>query len=83
MPEPMHMDTTPKRAPLPRRASSCSSVAVSLAPVQPRGCPIAIAPPLGLTFSGSSPSFSMQYVACRQVQAFAAAMLGRRFDKLA
>src|ERR1035438_9256040 len=31
-------------------------VAVSLAPVHPRGCPNAIAPPFGFTFSGSSPA---------------------------
>jgi hypothetical protein len=32
MPLPMHMETMPKRADLPRRAISCSSVAVALAP---------------------------------------------------
>ena len=31
-------------------------LAVSLAPVHPSGCPSAIAPPLGLTRSGSSPA---------------------------
>lgn len=34
MPLPMHIDTTPKRAALPRRAISCSSVAVARAPTQ-------------------------------------------------
>lgn len=147
IPEPMHMDTTPKRAALPRLRISCSSVAVARAPaaqphpnsarpehpqdhspwaargqdrpptqahsglhpdssnavrsqagmlplrehigakalqmkqgrdsdwdilfgisvpVHPRGWPRAMAPPLGLTLSGSSPSFSTQYVACRE-----------------
>ena len=31
--------------------------------MQPRGCPRATAPPLGLTFSTSRPSFWQQYVA--------------------
>mmetsp|Transcript_12586 Transcript_12586/g.50574 ORF Transcript_12586/g.50574 Transcript_12586/m.50574 type:complete len:273 (-) Transcript_12586:449-1267(-) len=62
MPLPMHMLTTPLRA--PRRRISCISVATHLAPVAPNGCPSAMAPPLTFTFSTSSPSFSAQYVAC-------------------
>lgn len=34
MPLPMHMETMPKRADLPRRAISCSSVAVARAPAE-------------------------------------------------
>mmetsp|Transcript_2528 Transcript_2528/g.6729 ORF Transcript_2528/g.6729 Transcript_2528/m.6729 type:complete len:322 (+) Transcript_2528:273-1238(+) len=64
MPEPMHIDTTPKRAPRPRRRISCSSVAVMRAPVQPSGWPSAMAPPLGLTFASSMPRCFTQYVAC-------------------
>ena len=37
-----------------RRLSSRMMLAVSLAPVHPRGCPSAIAPPLALTRAGSS-----------------------------
>ena len=96
-PEPIHMDTTPNRAALPRRCSSCSSVttwwseggrqrtgdeqeghtqrssvpACSLwrtpvhhltwrAPVQPSGCPSAMAPPFGLTLAGSMPRWRTQ-----------------------
>mmetsp|Transcript_26178 Transcript_26178/g.57194 ORF Transcript_26178/g.57194 Transcript_26178/m.57194 type:complete len:241 (-) Transcript_26178:703-1425(-) len=64
MPEPMHIETTPKRAALPRRRISCSSVAVARAPVAPRGWPRAMAPPLGFTLDSSMPSFFTQYVAC-------------------
>ena len=39
----------------PLRFSSCSSVAICRAPVQPSGCPNAMAPPLGLTFSIGMP----------------------------
>jgi len=42
-------------------------VSVSTAPVAPSGCPSAIAPPCGFTFSGSMPSFAksrMQASAC-------------------
>ena len=43
IPEPMHMDTTPKRAALPRLRISCSSVAVARAPAaQP--CPSSARP---------------------------------------
>lgn len=55
MPLPMHMLTTPKRAPGPRRPISFSNVAVMRAPVHPRGCPKAMAPPLGLTCKGKVP----------------------------
>lgn len=37
MPLPMHMDTMPKRADLPRRCISCSSVAVARAPADDNG----------------------------------------------
>ena len=37
------------------RSSSCSSVVISFAPVQPSGWPSAIAPPFTLSFSGSAP----------------------------
>jgi len=43
----------------PRRRNSCSSVVVILAPEQPSGWPMAIAPPFTLTSSGSSLSSSM------------------------
>ena len=56
-PTPMHMVAAPRRP--PRRRISCSSVVVILAPEQPSGWPIAIAPPLTLTVSGSSLSSSM------------------------
>ena len=45
-------------------------VAVSLAPVQPSGCPNAIAPPLGLTFSGSRPASLMTPRACAAKASF-------------
>jgi hypothetical protein len=35
-------------------------VATCLAPVAPKGCPIAIAPPLRLTFSKSMPNFLIE-----------------------
>jgi hypothetical protein len=37
---------------LPYLLSSGNKVQIYLAPVAPRGCPRAIAPPLGLTLSG-------------------------------
>ncbi len=48
---------------LPLRRSSLSSVTTCRAPVQPRGWPRAMAPPLGFTFSNGMPSFSTQYTA--------------------
>src|SRR5215213_9775721 len=54
MPPPTHIVTIPYR-PL-RRSNSRRMLAVSFAPVQPSGWPRAIAPPLTLTFSGSSPN---------------------------
>ncbi|WVY96981.1 hypothetical protein V8G54_029132 [Vigna mungo] len=57
----MHIDITPNLQSLPRFFISCNSVATHRAPVAPRGCPIAIAPPLTLIFSGSSPSLFRQY----------------------
>ena len=50
----MQADATPYF--LPRRRSSSSSVSSSRAPLAPSGWPIAIAPPLTLTFSRSRPS---------------------------
>lgn len=47
----------------PLRLSSLSSVTTCRAPVQPKGWPSAIAPPLGFTFSIGIPSFSTQYTA--------------------
>lgn len=47
----------------PLRFNSLSKVTTCRAPVQPRGCPRAIAPPRGLTFSMGMPSFSTQYTA--------------------
>ena len=48
----------PKRPPV--RSSSCMSFTVRIAPVAPRGCPRAIAPPFGFTFAGSSESSLLQ-----------------------
>jgi len=45
------------------RFNSCIRVATCLAPVQPRGCPKAIAPPFGLTFSIGISNFLTQYEA--------------------
>lgn len=47
----------------PLRFNSLSKVTTWRAPVQPSGCPSAIAPPRGLTFSMGIPSFSTQYTA--------------------
>ena len=54
MPPPTHIVTMPNRA--RRRRISCSSVAVSLAPVHPSGWPSAMAPPLTFRRSGSMAS---------------------------
>src|ERR1019366_7702765 len=56
-PTPMHMVAAARA--VPRRRSSCNRVVVILAPEQPSGWPIAIAPPLTFTRSGSSLSSSM------------------------
>jgi Kef-type K+ transport system membrane component KefB len=61
-PTPMHMAAAARAA--PRRRISCSRVVVILAPEQPSGWPIAIAPPFTLTSSGSSLSSSMTAMAC-------------------
>merc|ERR1712046_201749 len=55
------MVTTPYLAPL--RLSSGSIVAIKRAPVEPRGCPSAIAPPLTLTLAGSTLRCSAQNTA--------------------
>src|SRR5690606_22741375 len=51
-PPPMQAEATPYRPPL--RRSSCIKVRTRRAPVAPRGCPSAIAPPFTLTLSRSS-----------------------------
>merc|ERR1739848_610342 len=61
IPLPMHMETTPYLLFL--FAISWSKVAVHLAPVHPRGCPKAMAPPLTFTLDVSNPSFFTLYVA--------------------
>ena len=53
-PPPQHIVTSPIS--LSERSSSCSSVVISRAPVDPSGCPSAIAPPLTFTRSMSGPS---------------------------
>ena len=55
-PTPMHMVAAPRAA--PRRRISCSRVVTIRAPEQPSGWPMAIAPPLTLTRSGSNLSSS-------------------------
>src|SRR2546422_7106430 len=57
MPPPTHIVTIPYRA--ARRCISYSNVAVNLDPVQPSGCPKAMAPPLTFTFDGSRPNSRM------------------------
>ncbi|CAM5410503.1 hypothetical protein RLIN73S_02315 [Rhodanobacter lindaniclasticus] len=52
MPVPMHMVTMPYFCFL--RRMPCTSVAMRTAPVAPSGWPSAMAPPSGLTLSGSS-----------------------------
>jgi Kef-type K+ transport system membrane component KefB len=70
-PTPMHMVAAARAA--PRRRISCSSVVVILAPEQPSGWPIAIAPPFTLTSSGSSLSSSMTAMACAANASFTSA----------
>src|SRR6185312_14131799 len=53
MPPPAHIVTSPRF--LPWRSSSSTMVPISIEPVAPIGWPSAIAPPLTLTFSRSSP----------------------------
>ena len=57
-PPPQHIVTRPSS--LSERSSSCSSVVISRAPVEPSGWPSAIAPPFTLTRSGSAPSSCSQ-----------------------
>src|SRR5262245_16174526 len=54
----------------PRRLSSWSSVTTSRAPLIPRGCPSAIAPPLTFTFSGSRPSSRITTRLCEAKASF-------------
>ena len=58
VPPPAPMVCRPYRPPV--RSSSCSNVAISLAPEQPSGWPRAIAPPLGLTLDMSGCSSRSQ-----------------------
>mmetsp|Transcript_25129 Transcript_25129/g.63060 ORF Transcript_25129/g.63060 Transcript_25129/m.63060 type:complete len:206 (-) Transcript_25129:235-852(-) len=62
MPEPMHMETTPSF--LPVRLSSGRRLAICRPPVQPSGCPRAMAPPFGFTFSMGIWRCSIDMVAC-------------------
>jgi hypothetical protein len=48
------METNPYLPPV--LLNSGNKVAIYLAPVHPRGCPKAIAPPFGLTFFSSIPN---------------------------
>jgi hypothetical protein len=57
-PDPMHIEITPYF--LFYLFNSGNKQAIYLAPVQPNGCPIAIAPPFGLTFFMSMPNLVMQ-----------------------
>ena len=59
-PTPMHIVARPQRPPV--RRSSWLSIVIRRAPLIPSGWPSAIAPPLTLTFAGSSPSSSMQTI---------------------
>ena len=61
IPVPMHILTKPYFPFV--LFNSGNKVETYLAPVQPKGCPKAMAPPFGLTFFQSIPNFSMQYVA--------------------
>lgn len=58
IPVPMHIEITPNFPPV--LLSSGRRVAICLAPVHPSGCPRAMAPPFGLSFLVSTPSFSTQ-----------------------
>ena len=60
-PVPIHIEITPILPPV--RFNSERRVPTMRAPVIPRGCPRAMAPPLGFNFLRSIPSFSTQYVA--------------------
>src|SRR5690606_12080266 len=60
-PTPMHIVAIPWRA--PRAASSWARVTTRRAPEAPSGWPSAIAPPLGLTVSGSSSSSATHGIA--------------------
>jgi hypothetical protein len=51
----MHIEITPYLAFF--LFISGNNVATYLAPVQPNGCPKAMAPPFGLTLAGSIPTF--------------------------
>src|SRR5699024_9729618 len=60
MPPPMHSEMRAKRPPV--RCSSSMAAPVIMAPVAPSGWPMAMAPPLTLSFSSGMPSFCW---ACR------------------
>ena len=58
IPVPIHIDINPYF--LPVLSNSWNKVTTYLAPVIPKGWPIAIAPPLGFNFSLGIPNFSTQ-----------------------
>lgn len=58
IPVPIHIEVKPYFFPV--LSSSWNKVTIYLEPVQPKGCPKAIAPPLGLSFAFGTPSFSTQ-----------------------
>ena len=62
MPPPMHSVARPFLA--SRRSISCSSVTRTRAPEAPIGWPMAMAPPLTLTFAGSQPMSLLTAKAC-------------------
>ena len=62
IPPPIHIVTMPNCTFL--RLISWINVNVNFVPVQPSGCPSAIAPPLTLTFSSLMPSRRMTWIAC-------------------
>jgi len=57
IPAPIHIETNPVF--LFYLFNSGIKVAIYLAPVQPKGCPKAIAPPLGLSLDLGTPNFSI------------------------
>ena len=48
------------------RRSACTTVAARMAPVAPSGWPSAMAPPIGFTFAGFSPSVLITASDCRK-----------------
>ena len=58
MPPPSHMVCRPYRPPV--ASSVASSVPSSRVPLEPSAWPSAMAPPHGLSFSGSAPTYAAQ-----------------------